>query len=308
MTPKLWDYLYDNPKVAKKIKKMKDRVHKFNSYKLKNLFDNFRADAVLCTQAFPCGMVADYKKSFNSKIPLVAVLTDYVPHSYWVYDLVDYYITPSEDVSMRLMKKGVLAEKIKALGIPFDPKFNQPNNPEAIFHKLKLSPLLPTILIMGGGQGLGPIKTIIKSLEKLSSSIQEIIVTGSNKKLYNSLKRKIKKYKNKILLFGYADNINELMAISNIIISKPGGVTSAEALAKHLPMIIVKPIPGQEVNNTAYLTEKEAAIKIDDPKKTNLIIEDLLSHPAKLGHLRESASRISKPNASLDIARLLLRS
>jgi processive 1,2-diacylglycerol beta-glucosyltransferase len=197
---------------------------------------------------------------------------------------------------------------IKALGIPFDPKFNQPNNPEAIFHKLKLSPLLPTILIMGGGQGLGPIKTIIKSLEKLSSSIQEIIVTGSNKKLYNSLKRKIKKYKNKILLFGYADNINELMAISNIIISKPGGVTSAEALAKHLPMIIVKPIPGQEVNNTAYLTEKEAAIKIDDPKKTNLIIEDLLSHPAKLGHLRESASRISKPNASLDIARLLLRS
>lgn len=306
-TPKIWDYLYDNPKVVKKIEKIKETVHKFNSPKLKNLFDKFNPDAILCTQAFPCGMVADYKKTYNSKIPLVAVLTDYVPHSYWLYDTVDYYITPSDDVSYRLMKKGVVPEKIKSLGIPFDPGFNDSHDLDKLFNKLRLNPLLPSILIMGGGQGLGPIKTIIKSLGKISTPIQEIIVTGTNKKLYNSLKRKVKKYKHKILLFGYAHNINELMSISNIIISKPGGVTTAEALAKNLPMIIVKPIPGQEANNTAYLTEKEAAIKIDDPKETNFVIENLLKHPDKLRHLRESAARISKPNASLDIARLLLK-
>jgi processive 1,2-diacylglycerol beta-glucosyltransferase len=79
---------------------------------------------VVCAQAFPCGMVADYKKTYLSELPLVAVLTDYVPHSYWIYPTVDYYITPSLEVSQRLLKKGVPLEKIKSLGIPFDPKFN----------------------------------------------------------------------------------------------------------------------------------------------------------------------------------------
>ena len=165
---------------------------------------------------------------------------------------------------------------------------------------------LPKILIMGGGQGLGPVKTIIKSLEKIKKDFQGLIVTGINKKLYRSLKKKIKKSKSKFLLFGFIDNINELMEISDIIITKPGGVTTAEALAKKLPMVIVKPIPGQEASNTAYLMKKGAAIKCDDPKKINLAIEDLLDNPAKLKQLSESAGRISKPNASLDVASLVL--
>ncbi len=305
-TPQIWDYLYDNPVVVKKIEKIRENIHKFNSPKLKNLFDKFKPDALLCTQAFPCGMCADYKKTYNSGIPLVAVLTDYIPHSYWVYDTVNYYITPSEDVTLRLMKKGVPDNKIKSLGIPFDPKFNEPVNTNKVIQKYKLDANSPIILIMGGGQGLGPIKTIVRSLEKVKPQIQELIVTGINKRLYKSLKRKIKKYKKKILLFGYVDNIEELMSISDIIITKPGGVTTSEVLAKNLPMVIIKPIPGQEANNTAYLTEKRAAIKIDKPEDINLAIEDLCANPLKLDRLRDAARRISKPNASLDIARLLL--
>lgn len=306
-TPQIWDYLYDNPKVVKSVEKIKETIHKFNSPKLQMLFDKFKPDAIVCTQAFPCGMCADYKKSYNSNIPLVAVLTDYVPHSYWIYDTVNYYITPSEDITLRLVKKGVESAKILSLGIPFDPKFNEPLDKSKVAQRFKINPGLLTVLIMGGGQGLGPIKTVVKSLEKVKKEIQEIVVTGTNKKLYNSLKRKIKKYKKKILLFGYVNNINELMSISDIIITKPGGVTCAEVLAKHLPMIIVKPIPGQEINNTSYLTEKGAAIKIDEPEDINFIIEDLLKDPDKLNRLCESASRLSKPNSSLDIARLLLQ-
>jgi processive 1,2-diacylglycerol beta-glucosyltransferase len=304
--PRIWDYLYDNPGIAKNIRKIKEAIHKFNSPKFKNLFEKFKPDAVLCTQAFPCGMVADYKKTYRSHIPLIAVLTDYIPHSYWIYDGVDYYVAPSDEVTHRLLKKGADPHKIKTIGIPFDPEFNEPQEPEKIFHKFKLDSGLPTILIMGGGQGLGPIKTIIRSLEKIKTEIQEIIVTGTNKKLYNSLRRRIRKYRKKILLFGYTHNINELMSISNIIITKPGGVTTAEVLAKKIPMVIVKPLPGQEANNTAYLTEKGAAVKIDEAKKINSVIEDLLYNPGKLSRMRECASLISKPNASLDIARLLL--
>jgi processive 1,2-diacylglycerol beta-glucosyltransferase len=305
-TPGIWDYLYDNPNVVKKIQNLKESIHKVNSPKLKNLFDKFKPDAVLCTQAFPCGMVADFKKTYNSDLPLVAVLTDYAPHSYWIYEQVNYFITPSDDVSLRLMKKGVALKRIKPLGIPFDPKFNQPVEKNKVFQKFKLKPNQPTVLIMGGGQGLGPIKTIIKSLEKVNQGIQEIVIAGTNKKLFNSLQRKIKKYKKKIILLGFTDDIDELMAISDIIITKPGGVTTAEVLAKRLPMVIVKPIPGQEANNTSYLTQKQAAIKVDDPKETNLVVQDLLVNPDKLNRLRESSASISKPNASLDIAGLLL--
>ncbi len=305
-TPKVWDYLYDNPKVVRSLEAIKRLVHKSNSPKLKKLFDNFKPDLVVCTQAFPCGMVADYKKDYQQDLPLFAVLTDYIPHSYWVYDEVDYYITPSEDVSLRLEKKGVRPSKIKAYGIPFDLKFNQKLQSEEIFAKLRLDPKKPVILIMGGGQGLGPIKTIVRSLEKSRFDIQELIVTGTNKKLYHSLKRKIKRYKKNIHLFGFLNNIHELMHIAKVIISKPGGVTTAEVLSMGLPMVIVKPIPGQEANNTNFLTQKSSAVKVDEPKEINHTIDDLLANPAKLERLKSFGLKIAKPDASIDIAKLIL--
>jgi processive 1,2-diacylglycerol beta-glucosyltransferase len=305
-TPQIWDYLYDNPVVVKKLARIKDSVHKFNSPKLKKLFDEFRPDAVCCTQAFPCGMVADFKKTYNSAMPLVAVLTDYVPHAYWIYDKVDYYVVPSEEVGQRMVQKGVDPKKIKALGIPFNPKFNDPVDRQKVSRQLGLNPGLPTILVMGGGQGLGPIKTVVKALAQVKPEFQAIVVTGTNKKLYNSLERKIKKFKRKILLFGYTDKINELMTVSDLVVTKPGGITTAEALSKKLPMIIIKPIPGQEANNTAFLLQQQAAVRIDDAKSINLVFDELLSQREKLAKLSESAGSISKPNATYDIARLLL--
>jgi len=305
-TPKIWDYLYDNPSVVRGLENIKQHIHKSNSPKLKKLFDKFNPDLVVCTQAFPCGMVADFKKTYGVNLPLVAVLTDYIPHAYWVYDEVDYYITPSDEVSVRLEKKGVKASKIKSYGIPFDPKFNQKLSKDDILSKLKLNPDKPVILIMGGGQGLGPIKTIVKSLEKSEHDITELIVAGTNKKLLRTLKRKIKHYKKEIHLFGFVQNIHELMHISKVIISKPGGVTTAEVLSMGLPMIIVKPIPGQEINNTNFLTQKQAAIKVDEPKEVYQVIDDLLKNNIKLERLRAAGLKIAKPSASMDIAKLIL--
>lgn len=305
-TPQVWEYLYDNPDVIKNLEVIKKSLHKFNSQKFKDLFSKFKPDLVACTQAFPCGMVADYKKIYNSNIPLIAVLTDYAPHSYWIYDTVNYYVTPSEEIALRLAQKDVPIDRIKPLGIPFDPRFNSPVNKAECFKKLNLRSDLPTLLIMGGGQGLGPIKTIVESLEKIKHEIQVLVITGNNKKLYRSLVKKIRKMKNKYLIYGYIDNVFELMEISNIIITKPGGITTAEALVKKIPMLIISPIPGQEANNTAYLTKIGAAIKVDDLENMNLVIDDLLVSKEKLREMRTAAEKVSKPNASFDIAKLLL--
>ncbi|MFY9402725.1 MAG: glycosyltransferase [Candidatus Omnitrophota bacterium] len=307
IAPQIWDYLYDNPKVLKRVERTKNNIHKANSPKLKKLFDRYRPDAVICTQAFPCGMVADYKKTYSSSVPLIAVLTDYIPHAYWVYDTVDYYIVPTEDIAATLIKRGVPSVKVKPLGIPFSPKFNQQRPKEELLKNYNLKGETPIILIMGGGQGLGPIKEIVKSLERVKEEIQEIVVTGTNSRLYNTLKRRIRRYKKKILLFGYTHRINEFMDLADIIISKPGGITTAEALSKGKPMIIIKPLPGQEANNAAYLTSAGAAIKVDSPKEAYLAVDELIKNPDKFSKLRESAKKIAKPKASIDIAEFILK-
>jgi processive 1,2-diacylglycerol beta-glucosyltransferase len=305
-TPQVWDYLYDNPRVLKRVSRIKKVIHKLNSPKLKNLFDEFRPDAVVCTQAFPCGMVADYKEIYGSELPLVAVMTDYVPHSYWIYDKVDRYIVPSPEVASSLQAKAVAAEKIFPLGIPIDPRFNLAVDRHKVKEMLGLKEGIPVILIMGGGQGLGPLKTVVRSLDKLKREFQGIVVCGSNQRLYDSLSQEAKRFRKHFLVLGYADNIPALMSIAEMIITKPGGITTAEALSKALPMIIVSPLPGQEVSNTDYLIERQAAVKLERAEGIAGVVEGFLREPDKLKSLREAAARISKPHASLDIARLVL--
>jgi processive 1,2-diacylglycerol beta-glucosyltransferase len=133
-----------------------------------------------------------------------------------------------------------------------------------------------------------------------------MVVCGANKKLYSFFNKKIKQYQKKIMPFGFIGNINELMSISDLIISKPGGVTTAEVLSKRLPMVIVKPIPGQEESNSDYLTQKAAALRIDRPDEIGGLVDYLFSQPQKLQQMSEAASVISRPSASLDIAKLVL--
>ncbi|OGX23584.1 MAG: hypothetical protein A3J51_01290 [Omnitrophica WOR_2 bacterium RIFCSPHIGHO2_02_FULL_45_21] len=305
-TPGIWDYLYDNPSIVRRTHKIKELIHKHNSPKLKKLFDEFRPDAVVCSQAFPCGMVADFKKTYISRLPLIGVLTDYAPHSYWLYDTIDYFIVPSEDVLDRFIQKGVPAEKIKVYGIPIDPKFTLKHNKQELAEEFALNIDKPIILAMGGGQGLGPLVKIVSAFRKMRLDSQLVVVAGSNKKLYRRLKRKIRSSRKKICLFGLIANIDELMEISTLIITKAGGLTTAEAVAKGLPMVIVKPLPGQEEINTTYFLSRGAAVKITDEKLMPQFIQGLLASPATLKAMSDAALKMSKAEASFDIARLIL--
>ena len=305
-TPGIWDYLYDNPAVVERTHKIKELIHKHNSPKLKKLFDEFRPNVVVCSQAFPCGMVADFKKTYNSNIPLVGVLTDYAPHSYWIYDTVDYFVAPSQEVRDRFIQKGVAAEKIKVYGIPIGPKFALKHNKEELAKGFGLSSEKPIILAMGGGQGLGPLNKIVSAFKKMRIDSQLVVVAGSNKKLYRKLERRIKSHKKKIFLYKFISNIDELMEIATLIITKAGGLTTAEALSKGLPMVIIKPLPGQEEVNTTYFLNKGAAVKITNDKLIAQFIQELISNPLTLKAMQEAALKISRPRSSLDIAELIL--
>jgi len=304
--PFVWAHLYDNPYWVKKTRRVKAMIHRYNLPKLEALFNDFRPDLAVSTQAFPCGMVADYKRIKGVNFPLIAVLTDFVPHWYWIYDTIDYYVAPSEEVKEKLITKGINSDRIKALGIPFDPKFNTNLNKSELRKKLNLGEDLFTILVMGGGQGLGPIKEVIKEINNFQFPIQAIVVCGTNRRVYTRLKKRLRYYKKNIDLLGYVQNIEELMSAADIIITKPGGITCAEALSKGLPMLIISPIPGQEANNTDYLTKQGAAIEVKKPRDLVDIIGNLYRQPNKLKNLSEACLRIAKPNAAGDIAGLLL--
>ncbi|MBL7198105.1 MAG: hypothetical protein ISS47_08390 [Candidatus Omnitrophica bacterium] len=305
-TPGIWGYLYDNPKVVKITQRIKDKIHESNYWRLRLLFERLNPDVIVSTQAFPCGMVADYKKAFNVRTPLVGVLTDYAPHAYWVYREVNYYIVASEEAKKRFIKEGVPEDNIKLFGIPIDHKFTKFYEKGKLAEKLGINSTLPTILIMGGSRGLGPMKQIVNGLNALDTDFQVIIVAGTNKALSRWLKKRQSTNKKKTIIFKYTSDIDKIMELSKFVITKPGGLTTAEALAKGLPMIIIKPIPGQEMNNTEYLLKKGAAIKVDNTKELNIEVKGLLENQRRLFEMSMAAKEISKPEAAINIANLLL--
>ena len=305
--PEVWEYLYDNPKVLKSVQGMRNAIHRSNSKKLKVLIqDEFKPDAVVCTQAFPCGMVADYKKYLGLGLPLFGVLTDHAPHSYWIFDNVDYYIVPSELSRNHFIKNGIEDARIRTFGIPISPRFSNRLGKEDVRRKLGIDALKRTILIMGGSQGLGPVEKMVDSLERIPLDFQILVVCGINKRLQRILTKRGAKYKKKMLAFGLVENVDELMEASDIIVTKPGGLTTSEALAKNLPMIIIHPIPGQETKNTEFLLQQGVALRAEDESDVTALVQELFSNSVKLDEMRKKTDLIKKPNSAMDTAQLIL--
>lgn len=305
-TPDIWDYLYDNPQVLRSTQRLREMIHRFNTGKLKILLDDFRPDGVVCTQAFPCGMIADYKKSFNLNVPLVGVLTDYAPHSYWIYDGVDRYVVPSEETGKKLADNGIDPKKILPFGIPIDPKFREGKDKEKVFKRLSLDNDVDCVLIMGGSQGLGSIRELVELLDRSYIDLQIIVAAGTNKRLYNWLVKKSRRSRKKILPFLHAADVDELMEISKVLVTKPGGITTAEALAKGMPMLIVNPLPGQEAMNTKFLLKEGVALKAENSQDAVTLLEEVLYNRSKLNQMSVKARSLAKSESSMNIARLIL--
>ncbi len=304
--PQIWGYLYDNPKLINRTLWLRDLIYRISAGRLEVLLESFQPDVVVCTQAFPCAVMASYKEASGSNIFLVGVLTDFLAHSYWIGSTVDRYVVPSLRAKDYLKRFGITEEKILGYGIPIHPKFRLQFDRKEIFKKLDLSPDYPVILVMGGWHGAGPIERVVQELIRIKQSFQIIVVAGSNDKLRNTLERENKNSKKPIRIIGYAENINEIMEVSTLIITKPGGLSTAEALAKNLPIIILRPIPGQEENNTQFLLDEGAALKADNEKEAAELASSLLTTSSRLENMRRNCRQNSNPEAAFKIAKLVL--
>jgi processive 1,2-diacylglycerol beta-glucosyltransferase len=302
--PKIWDRMYDNPRFVRKTSGIQEWVYRRAVKKFVLLMKKMRPDVIIGTQAFPVGIAARYKRITHDRIPLVGVLTDFFPHAYWVSDQVDKYIVPCEESARFLEARGVDSSRILPFGIPIDGKFVASVDREEILANFGLSPELPIIMIMGGGHGLGPIPKVLKLCDASEIPMQFIVACGINKKLYRWLSTSPLRRKN--IFFKYTDQVHRLMSVASVLITKPGGITTAEALAKHVPMIILNPIPGQEARNTELLVRHGAASAVGVPEEVLPAIMNILVASKKrhgLFSFLHSVKNLAKPDASTQIAR-----
>lgn len=301
--PDVWEYLYDNPVVHRQVQHLRALLHRYHAAKLQALLARVRPDAIACTQAYPCGIVADFKKQHRVAIPLIGVLTDYAPHLYWFHDTVDAYVVPSEQVKQRFVTRGVEPSRVKVLGIPIGLRFLGSEDRVAVAHQFGLDMSRPILLIMGGGSGFGQIRDIVLNLDTLPQPCQLVVVAGTNRSLLSWLQSQ--RFRHRVLPLGYTPEIPALMELATLLISKPGGLTTSEALAKHLPLVIVNPIPGQEVYNARFLLSQGAAVQAGSPETVRQTVRDLLEEPQQLAHLRRRSGELAHPRAAVAIANLL---
>lgn len=266
-----------------------------------------RPQAIVCTHATPAGLVAHLCNTTDLNIPTFAVVTDFVIHRLWVYPEINHYFVAHEAMRDFLARYNVGPERSHAWGIPVDPRFTLPFDRPQIMHSLDLCPDRTTILLMGGGAGLLPMIEIIAACESSALPLQFIAVAGKNKILQHELMTLQPKLKHcQLRALGFVDNPHELMAVADFLISKPGGVTAAEALSLGLPLIIYRPIPGPETANCRYLLEHSAAQAVSSLAELCKVINKLVSHPEQLAELRRQAALLGKPTAAADIAKVIL--
>ena len=304
--PEIWDYLYDNPKVVRRSDSFRKLLHRYDSPRLHGLLEDFQLEVIACTQAFPCGLVADYKEEHGVSTPLYGILTDFSPHAYWVHSCVNGYIVPAEQSRQWLLENRVEPERVSALGIPIDRCFSETPDVQAIRRRLQLTPGMPVILLMGGGQGLGPIVEVVEQMDRLHQNFQLLVVAGTNESLYHKLITRAPALKHPVQVFGHVDFVADLMSVASLIITKPGGLTTAEALAKGLPILALNPIPGQETKNAAFLMHEKAAQGAKDVASLIHGVRHLLDNPAEMSRMAAQARRLGKPHAAVQAARLVL--
>lgn len=306
-TPSIYGKLFDFAESEDAVSNITQIMNDFLSKRLINLIHEYNPDIILCTHFFPLEMVSILKRKHKIKIPIVAIITDYAPHSIWFYNHIDAYVIPHEDFIQDLIENGIARETIYPLGIPIDESFLSPLDKLACRRSLGLNDDPLTLLIMGGGLGMGNIKTIFEQLAFSNLNLQLIACTGSNMKLKNQLLDISSRCNKRTLIYDFTNNVSTLMSAADILISKPGGLTITESINKHIPLVINSAIPGHEERNADYLLNNGIAARVKDTDSIVSLIKQLTISHTRLKHMTESAIEKSKPNAAKDICTLILK-
>ena len=302
----LFYYLLDSRPVDFFMAPLRRFIHRLNCKKFIEFIKAENPDVVVSTHFMPSEIVSGLKDRGEFKGKLVNVVTDFIAHSFWMARSSDYFIGAIQRTRKDLLSRGVPEEKIRIMGIPCDPVFSISKGRENLINKLGIEPGFFNVLIMSGGFGAGPIKEIVAEINNLEpdtrDKMQLISICGKNELLFHELSKMAQSLKVRLNAFGYMNNVDEFMEVSDIIVTKPGGLTISEALTKTLPMIIVQPILGQETRNCNILTGYGTAVKARNTKEVCGYIEEFAASPERMIGTRTRIKLLQYPDAAKNIA------
>lgn len=303
VAPELYGWCYYRTQKMNHNNFLSSWLHSFGLGKLKQIISEKKPDVVINT--FPMLVMPIFREKTGVMIPTFTVVTDFVLHNRWLHNEIDKYYVATEELKTNMVLDGFPAERIVVSGIPLRAKFRQSLETVTIREKYQLDPAKKTVLVLAGAFG------VVKHLKEICLSlmsqptIQILLVCGNNKKLKAEMDDGFAENPN-VQVLGYADNLHELMHAADCIVTKPGGVTLAEALHSDLPSFLVNPVPGQELENARYLAAKGAAFITREPYDTAKQILDLLNNNMRLHSAKQAIKALHRQGAAETIVQDIL--
>ena len=308
--PGILGWLYDYMDRPWRRERRRLALEKLNLRRFTKMLREYEPDIAVCTHFFPSDIISYLKAKKGLSTRQAIVVTDFDVHAMWLCHHYEHYFVPLEETRVHMEKLGIPGDKITVTGIPIDPVFAQQKDKGQMREKHGLAPDRTTILVSAGGFGVGPIEHLVESLLELKHKAQAIMICGRSEELKKRMERRARQIPSghpvTIKVVGFTKEMDEYMSASDLVVGKPGGLTSSEALAKGLVFVVVNPIPGQEERNSDHLLEEGAAIRCNNLPALAYKIDRLLDDPKRFAAMQANSRRLGRPRAAYDIVSKLL--
>lgn len=268
-------------------------------------------DVVVATHFLSADLFGAAKRAGWLKARLIVVITDLHPHRFWLAPEADIFVVATAEVASECRERGVDPERVRVIGIPIANAFHLPVDRAQVLRRLNLDPARRTVLVTSGGMTVGPFEPVVEALLGLEAAVpgrvQLLIVCGENARAAQRLQRRVDEGAVPARVFGFVDNMPELMGAADVVVAKAGGLTVMEVLAAGRPLILYHAIPGQERFNARYVERSGAALMANSPEKVATAVRWYLDDPAAYSPMREAARRLSRPDAAATIVSQVIR-
>lgn len=304
--PEILGWLYNALDRPWQFQKRRLALDRLNTVSLVRLLKKEKPGIVICTHFLPAEILIDLRKKKVLDVPIGVVVTDLDAHAMWLYKGVDWYFVAREETRVHLTALGIPEKTIHVTGIPIDPVFGVDRPKRAARTALGLDPDRTTILVSAGGFGVGPVETLVKAVQEVRHPVQVVVICGRNAQLERKLNG-LSGIKHPMKIVGFTNEMDAWMSASDLLVGKAGGLTSTEALARGLVLVIVNPIPGQEERNSDHFLEEGVAIRCNNLPALAYKIDSLLDDAERFARMRENVRRTARPRAASDIVSIVMK-
>ena len=309
-SPELWGDIYKLSAKQYSVANFSNSVQKLLSLKLIKYFKEQKPDIIVSTHPFITEMCAILKKKQKISSKLNVIITDYASHRFWELkpEYIDNYFVANSEIKYIMMSHGISEKKIHITGIPISPTFFKEFDKNEIYSEFGLDKNKKTVVIFGGGEyGLSNIKNFYLGLLKVNEDVQIVAIAGKRAKSQKMFEKLAQTSNKDVVVLGYTAKVPELMHIADLVVSKPGGLTTTEIINSQVPFAIINPIPGQEEENANFLLNSGAAVRIYDSNNSKPFLDNLLSDNVWLENIKVMQKHIARPNSTKDIVETILK-